>query len=50
MQTEYLVVHNRGEGQVVEQVCVHLPHVSTPVLANTFIIKAIAVKDDKEFR
>lgn len=45
MQAEDLVVDESGQGQVVEEVCEILPHIRIAVLSETFIVKAVHLRD-----
>ena len=45
VQTEDLVVDERGQGQVVEQVGKVLPHVGVAVLAQAFVVEAVDLRD-----
>ena len=40
-QAFHLAIHQRGEGQVVEQVCEVLPDVGVPVLPQTLVIEPV---------
>ena len=41
----HLAIHQRGEGQVVEQVCEVFPDVGVPVLAQTLVIEPINLRN-----
>ena len=44
-QAFHLAIHQRGEGQVVEQVCEVLPDVGVPVLPQTLVIEPVHLGD-----
>ena len=41
----HLTIHQRGEGQVVEQVCEVFPDVGVPVLAQTLVIEPVNLRE-----
>lgn len=44
MNAKYLVVHDGGEREVVEDISAVFPHVETPVLPEAFIVKTVDLR------
>ena len=49
VQAEDLVVDERGQGQVVEEIGEEFPHVGVAVFAQAFIVKAVDLSDLARF-
>jgi len=47
VEAEDLVLHNRGEGEVVEELGEELPNVGVPVLAEALVVEAVPVIDEQ---
>ena len=45
VETEYMVVDQGREGEVVEEVGEELPHVGTAVFANALVVEAVHLRD-----
>lgn len=49
MQTEYLVVDQRCQGQVVEEIGEKLPYVGIAILAEAFVVETVYLGDLTRF-
>lgn len=46
MHTEDLILYQRRDSKVVEQICTVAPDIERPILLHTFVVEAVDLCDD----